>query len=185
MQNKPSRTSTLSAVGTHIYLIGMMGSGKSFWAQKIAAANGMDWIDLDAQVEKAMMMTVKEIFESEGEDFFRRKEKEALHNLSHLKNIIIASGGGTPCFYDNMQWMNEHGITVWLDEPVETLVERLKPGKKYRPLLKDLNDDKMKKCLEKILKERRHFYAQAKYHLNGRNISKKSFSEISNNHIHV
>jgi shikimate kinase len=131
------------------------------------------------------MITVKEIFETEGEEFFRKKEKEALHNLSHLKKIVIATGGGTPCFHDNMQWMNEHGITIWLDEPVETLVESLKPEKKHRPLLKDLNNAEIKKGLEKILKDRAHFYSQAKYHLKGENISEESFNEIIKNHIHA
>jgi len=97
-----------------LFLIGMMGSGKTYWAQQLAAAYHIDWMDLDSEIEKENLMTIKEIFETEGEENFRLKEQKALHKLARYQNIIIATGGGTPCFYNNMQWMNEHGITVLL-----------------------------------------------------------------------
>ena len=109
---------THSSAHSHIFLIGMMGSGKSYWAQQLATTYNMNWIDLDSEVEKENMMSIKVIFETEGEESFRIKEKNALHKLAHHKNLIIATGGGTPCFYNNMQWMNEHGTTIWIDEPV-------------------------------------------------------------------
>lgn len=158
----------------------MMGSGKSFWAQKISSKYKIDWMDLDAEIEKETMLSINEIFEIEGEDFFREKEMKALHNLAHRKNIIIATGGGTPCFHDNMQWMNEHGITVWIDEPIEILIERLRLEKNNRPLIKNLSDEEMKTFLAGKLKERTDIYSQSTYHLQGKNISKKSFEEIFN-----
>jgi shikimate kinase len=165
-----------------LFLIGMMGSGKSFWAQQLASIYKWDWVDLDAEVEKETMLSVKEIFETEGEIFFREKEKQALHRLSHLQNIIIATGGGTPCFYGNMKWMNEHGITVWIDEPVDVLFKRLLPEKSHRPLIKDLSDDELKVFLSGKLKERTPFYSLAKYHLEGKDISEKAFIEILKDH---
>ena len=160
----------------------MMGAGKSYWAQKIAGTHQLDWTDLDAQIEKDALMTIKEIFETQGETYFRDKEKEVLHNLSSFGNIVIATGGGTPCFHDNMQWMNEHGITIWIDEPVETLAERLKKEKAHRPLIKDLNDDKLIHFLSIKLSERSKFYSQCQHHLQGPNISERSFDEILQQH---
>lgn len=160
----------------------MMGTGKSYWAQQLADAHNMNWTDLDAQIEKEALMTIKEIFETQGEAYFRDKEKEVLHNLSSFGNIVIATGGGTPCFHDNMQWMNEHGITIWIDEPVETLAERLKKEKAHRPLIKDLNDDKLIHFLSIKLSERSKFYSQCQHHLQGPNISERSFDEILQQH---
>jgi len=156
----------------------MMGSGKSYWAQKIADTHNMEWIDLDAQIEKEASMTIKEIFAAEGEAYFRNKEKEVLHKLSEFGNIIIATGGGTPCFHDNMQWMNQHGITIWIDESVEVLAERLKKEKAHRPLIKDLNDEELIHFLSMKLSERSKFYNQCQYHLQGDTISAHSFTKI-------
>lgn len=172
------RTSTHS----RIFLIGMMGTGKSYWAQRIAASENIDWTDLDAQIEKDALMTIKEIFETEGEAHFRDKEKEVLHNLSSFGNIVIATGGGTPCFHDNMQWMNKHGVTIWIDEPVETLAERLKKEKDHRPLIKDLSDDELIHFLAIKLSERSKFYSQCQHHLQVPDISDRSFAEILQQH---
>ena len=162
----------------HIFLLGLMGTGKTYWAQQLSVSCRMDWVDLDAEIEKETMLSIAEIFETEGEEFFRRKEKEALHHLSKHHNIIIATGGGAPCFHNNMDWMNENGITIWIDEPVEILVKRLQPEKKHRPLIKDLNDSQLHEFLSKNLKERNHFYGQAKYHLQGDEVNEHHFIQI-------
>ncbi len=160
----------------------MMGSGKSFWAQQISEKANMDWIDLDQQIEKETSITIKEIFETEGEDYFRKKESETLHGLSKYDNIIIATGGGTACFYDNMKWMNEHGLTIWVDESIVVLTERLEKEKKHRPLIKDFSDEELKHFLSVKLTERSAFYSQSQYHLKGSNISDVSFMEIIRQH---
>src|SRR5205814_7849500 len=85
--------------GFRVFLLGMMGSGKSYWAQCIAEKTKMDWMDLDQQIEKDISVTIKEIFATNGEEYFREKERDALHKLSAYDNIIIATGGGTPCFH--------------------------------------------------------------------------------------
>jgi len=168
--------------GGRLFLIGMMGTGKSYWAQRIAASKNIDWMDLDAQIEKDALMTIKEIFETNGEAYFRNKEKEVLHQLGAYKNIVIATGGGTPCFHDNMQWMNKHGITIWIDEAVEVLAERLKKEKAHRPLIKDLDDEELLHFLSIKLSERSKFYNQCQYHLQGDKISDRSFAEILQQH---
>ena len=165
-----------------LFLIGMMGTGKSYWAQRIAGLENMDWIDLDAQVEKDTSMTIKEIFALEGEAYFREKEKHALHTLGNLPNIIIATGGGTPCFHGNMDWMNKHGTTIWIDEPVEILAERLKKEKAHRPLIKDLSDEELIHFLSIKLAERSMFYSKSKHHLKGSSICDHSFAEILHQH---
>lgn len=168
-------------MGHNIFLLGMMGAGKTYWAQRLSEQSGRDWIDLDAQVEKAAGMTVREIFESRGEDYFRKKEREVLQQLSSLGNLIIAAGGGTPCFFENMQWMNKNGVTVWIDPPVNILVERLKKGKAHRPLIRYMSDDEIKDFLSEKLEDRKPFYSLAQYHLQDEKISLHSFAQILGN----
>ena len=164
--------------GSRVFLIGMMGSGKSYWAQRLSEKREMDWMDLDQQIEKDTSLSIKEIFTSYGEEYFREKERDALHELSNYNNLIVAVGGGTSCFYNNIQWMNEHGITIWIDESVDILAERLKKEKAHRPLIKDLSDDELHNFLSNKLAERSPFYSQAQYHLQGTNISDSSFAKI-------
>jgi shikimate kinase len=161
-----------------LFLIGMMGSGKSFWAQRLSEKMNIDWMDLDQQIEKATSLTIKEIFAAYGEEYFREKEKDALHELSNYSNLIIAVGGGTPCFYNNMKWMDDHGITIWIDEPVEILAERLKKEKAHRPLIKDLSDEELFSFLSKKSAERASYYSQSQFHLKGDQISESSFAKI-------
>lgn len=158
----------------------MMGSGKSYWAQRLADESNIDWMDLDAEIEKETSLTIKEIFETEGEAYFRNKERDALHNLSAYQNIIVATGGGTPCFHNNMQWMNEHGSTVWIDEPVEVLVERLKPEKAHRPLIRNLSDEELKSFLSNKLKEREPFYSQARFRFSSNDLTIEELLELLN-----
>ena len=165
-----------------LFLLGMMGSGKSYWAQRIAEITKMDWIDLDQQIEKDTSMTIMEIFAANGENSFREKERDALRDLSKHDNIIIATGGGTPCFHSNMQWMNEQGVTIWIDESIDTLAERLKKEKEHRPLVRDLSDEELYDFLSRKLAERSPFYLQAQHHLRDGNISETSFAEILKSH---
>src|SRR3954463_10365891 len=100
-----------------VFLIGLMGSGKTFWAHKLSAILNIPAFDLDTEIEKAESKTIAEIFVEKGEAYFRKKENEILKNFSDNKNFILSTGGGTPCFHDNIDWMNVQGITIWIDEP--------------------------------------------------------------------
>ncbi len=169
----------ISLVNHHKYfLIGLMASGKTYWAQRLAALLEMDWIDLDQQIEKATGMSVREIFKTEGEEFFRAKERDTLRQLSSVNNLIVACGGGTPCFHNNMQWMNDNGITIWLHPEVDEMVTRLKRGKNKRPLISHLEDEELKNFVVNKLKEREPFYLQAQHHLHGNNISLATFTQL-------
>ena len=166
-----------------IFLIGMMGSGKSYWAQQIAAAANLHWMDLDAEIEKENSMSVKEIFETEGEANFRLKEKKALHKLAGYNNIIIATGGGTPCFFDNMDWMNTHGTTIFINEPVGILVERLQNEKAKRPLISNSPNDDLEILLQQRSAERSGVYSQAKHTITGSLASVVDFLKIVNSSV--
>ncbi len=165
-----------------IFLIGMMGSGKSHWCKKLSKKIKSGAYDLDFLIERLEEKTIAEIFAEDGEDYFRKKEAKTLRWFAEKKSFVLATGGGTPCFHDNMQWMNKHGATIWIDEPIEILEERLIKEKDHRPLIKSLTDDELHNFLSKKLAERRVFYSQATYHLNGNKISDRSFAEILKQH---
>ena len=144
-----------------IFLIGFMGSGKSHVGRQLAASTGMDFLDLDVQIEKDQQRSIRQIFEQEGEATFRQIERDALFSMAQQEHAIIACGGGTPCFFDNMDWMNRNGITIYLQTPVSILVQRLKPEKAHRPLLQNLDDEGLHIFIRAKLAERVPFYLRA------------------------
>ena len=160
------------------FLIGLMGSGKTYWAQRLSTLLECDWIDLDQQIEKATEMTIREIFATEGEDFFRAKERDTLQQLSSVNKLVVACGGGTPCFHNNMQWMNDNGTTIWLQPDVDETVTRLKRGKHKRPLIAHLDDEELKEFVIHKLEEREPFYSQAKLKFHGNDISLETFTQL-------
>ena len=165
------------AVGK-IFLVGIMGSGKTHWAQRLADHLNIDWIDLDQQIEKVTDMPVRDIFATEGEAYFRLKEKDTLRQFAGVPNIIISTGGGTPCFHNNMEWMNDNGITIWLNVDSAVLAERLMRNKYKRPLISHLEDYEIQAFIERKVKEREPFYSQAKYHITGSQITLEDFTKI-------
>lgn len=148
-------------MGKTIFLVGFMGSGKSTLGKKLATHFQADFIDLDTEIEKKCGKSVNEIFDTEGENFFREKEKEALRNLPDKEILFVATGGGTPCFHDNMKWMKEHGVVIYLNLPTAILIGRLKNDKKNRPLIKTLDDKALSNYINEKLEERNPFYEQA------------------------
>jgi shikimate kinase len=157
-----------------VFLIGMMGSGKSFWKQQLSKKLKTDGYDLDKIIESVEEKSVSAFFEQEGESSFRKTEAKLLRWFGEKKSFILATGGGTPCFHQNMEWMNQQGITIWLDEPVEVLVERLLLEMAQRPLIKDLSAQELDSFIENKLKERRPFYSQATKKLSGSEINLKN-----------
>ena len=156
----------------------MMGSGKSYWCKIIAQQLNLTTFDLDTVIETAANKSIAQIFEEQGEDFFRTTETESLHSFLNKDNCIVATGGGTPCFNSNMQWMNEHGLTIWLNEPVEVLAKRLVKEKAHRPLIKNLSDDELSGFLQQKLTERTPFYQQAKLHISSNQLSKVNLQQL-------
>lgn len=145
-----------------IFLIGFMGSGKSYTGKRLAAALGCDFYDLDALMEANEGGSVARIFEEKGETYFRELERQTLHETSKWERAVVACGGGTPCFFDNMDWMNAQGITVWLDPPAEWVLRRVQRKPHKRPLLAGLDTEaQWMEFIKRKLEERRPFYSRA------------------------
>lgn len=146
-----------------IFLIGFMGSGKTYWAKQLGQKLQIPYFDLDEQIEESEGATIAQIFAQQGEEAFRQKEKEALHLLAEThETFVMATGGGTPCFFNNIDYMNKVGTTVWINPSIESLHKRLLKEKTSRPLLKGLDDDGLKAFIIRKLGDRKIFYQQAK-----------------------
>lgn len=142
-----------------VFIIGFMGSGKSFTGRRLAELLGYPFVDLDDRIEEQAQKTIAEIFESGGEDAFRAAEKRALRAMDAFTDVVVATGGGAPCFFDNMDWMNQNGLTIYLQTPVEILVQRLEGEKAHRPLVRKVED--LQQFIEEKLRERSTYYLQA------------------------
>jgi len=161
-----------------IFLLGFMGAGKTTLGRAFAKAMNMDFIDLDYYIEARYRKTVRQIFEERGEDGFRQIERNLLHEAAEFEDVIVSLGGGTPCFFDNMDYMNGQGLTVYLECSPEVLVRRLKLGKDKRPLLKDKSDEQLMDYVVETMKQRAAFYEKAQLRMNGARLeSKKQVAE--------
>ena len=146
-----------------LFLIGFMGSGKSHLGKELAKALNYDFIDLDAYLEQREGETITTIFETKGADYFRTVEQKYLKQLASLTQTVIATGGGTPCFFDNIEWINQQGQSVYLNPTVNVLAHRLQSEMGHRPLLAGESKHSLKQFLHNKLKERSAFYEKAHY----------------------
>jgi shikimate kinase len=145
-----------------IYLTGFMGSGKTTFGKLLAQALHYEFTDLDHFIEKDQQARISELFEKSGEEGFRALEKRAIESTTHLTKHVIATGGGAPCFFDNMEVMNEHGTTIYLKLEPEALVKRLLPGMNHRPLIAGKSEQELLAFIESKLSERALFYEKSK-----------------------
>ena len=150
-----------------IFLIGYMGAGKTTLGKAFARAMGLTFVDLDWYIEERYHKTVSQIFAERGEDGFRELEKRMLHEASDFENVVISVGGGTPCFFDNMDYMNQMGETVFLDVDNQVLFRRLKVAKQQRPLLANKTDEELMAFIQEALEKRLPHYTKAKHVFNG------------------
>ncbi len=149
-----------------LYLLGFMGSGKSHVGKKLSARLQLPFLDLDDFIVEREGMSINEIFACKGEHGFRQIERKCLEETAEMDNAIIGCGGGTPCFFDNMEWLNKHGTTWYLNYPASVLFDRLKTRKAKRPLLKDMSDEQLLSFIEKKLEERAPYYEAAQFQYN-------------------
>ncbi len=149
-----------------IYLVGFMGSGKSYWGKRIADTLEINFIDLDDYLETKAGKTIASIFEEHGEAYFRKLEKKCLEEVSLLENTIISLGGGTPCFFDNIETINQTGISIFLKTSVDTIIERLKNETNHRPLLKEKSLDELRTFIQEKLESRNQFYEKSQFVVN-------------------
>ena len=146
-----------------IIIIGYMGSGKTTVGHALSQELGLPFYDLDWYIETRMHRTVKQIFDENGEEGFRKIEHNLLHEVAEFEDVIISCGGGTPCFFDNIDYINRQGETVYLKCTTDVLYKHLKMGKTVRPLLLNKTPDEVKTFIEAQLKQREPFYAKAKH----------------------
>ncbi|GAA4327435.1 shikimate kinase [Flaviaesturariibacter amylovorans] len=139
-----------------------MGCGKTHWGRKLAPALDLPFIDLDQKIEEHAGKPINAIFHEEGEEHFRQIEKEILHLLTEShEHFVMATGGGTPCFYKNIDYMKEKGLTVWINCSLDCLYQRLLNDKEHRPLVRDLGEDQLRAYIHRKHGDRKIYYRQA------------------------
>ena len=154
-----------------IYLIGYMACGKTTLGKELARKLSLSFLDLDKYLEKKYFKTIPQIFEEEGESGFRLKEQACLQEVAEFEDVVIATGGGAPCFFDNVEVMNRTGICIFLDVDAEELANRLLQSKTERPLVKGKSPEELVGFIEGMLEKRRPYYEQASYQITGSNIT--------------
>ena len=161
-----------------VYLVGYMGSGKSKNGKRIANKLGFDFYDIDVLFETKYQLSINDFFIKYGENLFRKIETEVLLSTKDFNNSVIATGGGTACFNENMEFINKNGTSIYFELSSKSLYNRLKESKKKRPLLVDYNEDELLKRIESQLKEREAFYKQAHYTIKGENLDVNEVVEL-------
>ncbi|MGL4851132.1 MAG: shikimate kinase [Phocaeicola sp.] len=162
-----------------IFLVGYMGSGKTTLGKAFAQACGLTFVDLDWYMEERYRQTVTQIFAERGEEGFRRLERKMLHEVGEFENVVVSTGGGAPCFFDNMEYMNRMGRTVYLEVSPERLFKRLKIAKQQRPLLANKTDKELMDFISEALQKREPFYKQAHLTFHGEELENKKEIEGS------
>ena len=153
-----------------VFLIGYMASGKSTAAKKLAKKLGLESVDLDKEIEKTAEKSIPEIFKTEGEKAFRKRERSELRKWIAKDDFVMACGGGTPCFFESMDEMNGAGKTIYLQMTPKAVVDRVMSSKEERPILKGLSEEKMLKKVDFQIGKREPFYSRAQITVNGVNL---------------
>lgn len=164
-----------------IFLIGYMGCGKSTLGKPLAKTMGYDFIDSDQYIEQIYNKSVEEIFLTETENGFREKELEFLKNISKRDNTVISTGGGMPCFNNNIDLINSIGISIYIKIPPKTILHRIVNSKKKRPLLQNKTELELLEYIESTLKHRELFYSKSKITIEGISITYKDIMDTLEN----
>ncbi|GAA4458065.1 shikimate kinase [Rurimicrobium arvi] len=160
-----------------VFLTGMPGSGKSYWSRQLAAHHGLAHTDLDKELEQRTGLTPPVFFEQYGEAAFREEERMALNALiaRERQDIVVACGGGTPCFFDNMQRMKDNGVVVFVHPPRHVLIRHLEEEQHLRPLLRG---GELEAVLDALWERRAADYRQAHFQIEGRELSLADFEPV-------
>ena len=148
-----------------IILIGYMGAGKTTVGKSLAKELGVPFYDLDWYIESRMRKTVAQIFAEKGEEGFRKIEYNMLHEIAEFEDVIVSCGGGTPCFFDNIDYMNQQGPVIYLKAEPEVLYKHLVMSKNDRPLLRGKSPEQLITFIREQLEKREPFYSKARYTL--------------------
>ncbi len=150
-----------------IFLTGYMGAGKTTLGKAFARELDIPFVDLDWYIEERFHKSIGELFSLRGEASFRDLERSMLHEVAEFDDVIVSTGGGTPCFYDNMDYMNKKGKTVFLDVHPDILFQRLHVAKQQRPILQNKTDEELHEFIRTALEKRLPYYTQALFHFDG------------------
>lgn len=149
-----------------------MGSGKTHWGKLLADKLGLPFMDLDTVIVEKEGKSVAEIFSAEGEEYFRFREKDVLEEIvADTGHFILSCGGGTPCFFNNIEFMKRNGKVVWLNTAIDVLKERLLKERMTRPLIREIGDGELRLYIIRKLGERRMYYEQADVMINEESIT--------------
>ena len=151
----------LEYVMERLFLVGYMGAGKTTIGKVLSKMAGLTFIDLDYYIEGRFRKTVSQLFAERGEEAFRTIEHNMLHEVAEFEDVLVSTGGGTPCFFDNMAFMRQQGTTIYLQVSVEELTKRLELFKRARPVLKNRSGEELKAFITDSLAARSSFYEQA------------------------
>jgi len=150
-----------------IFLIGFMGCGKTHWGKLLSQKLNIPFFDLDEKIIEHEGKSITEIFEGEGEEYFRLLEKDVLHLLTeNHETFVMATGGGTPCFYNNIDYLKKKGIAIWINCSVDCLYKRLAEEKEQRPLISKIPDEELRSYIVRKYSNRKIFYRQAQVIVN-------------------
>lgn len=161
-----------------IFLIGYMGSGKTTLGKRLAARLGYDFIDLDHAFEYLHQTSIAEYFKKHGEGAFRLGEAAVLKTMEYSPKTVIATGGGLPCFFDNMEWMNANGYTVYIKLNAKVLASRLENGQEERPLLRGKHGEALIEFIDEKLAERDPYYKEAQLIVSDMNLSAEKLEQL-------
>ena len=153
-----------------IYIIGYMCSGKSSISRKLAARLGYEAFDTDDLFEEKYHICVQDFFEKYGEDYFRKFESDILKKTGEMHKVVVSTGGGTPCFFDNMQWMKKNGTTIFVRISPQTSFYRIMNAKRKRPLVYGKSEDELRQYVESHYNSRLPIYEQADFIVKGENL---------------
>jgi shikimate kinase len=155
-----------------IFLIGFMGSGKTHWGKLLAAKLRLSFRDLDTVIVEKENKSVADIFAEKGEEYFRYQEKQTLEEIvMEEESFILSCGGGTPCFFNNIEFMKKNGKVIWLNTSIDALKERLLKERVSRPLIREIDDDELRRYIVRKLSERRMYYQQSDVTVNEESIT--------------
>lgn len=145
----------------NVVLVGFPGSGKTTIGKQLATQLGLRFVDLDAAIEEKYHTTIPQLFNKYGEFVFRKCEYATLTQVLQDNNMLLSTGGGTPCFHDAMDVINQHSISIYIKLSEDTLFDRLKDSRKKRPLTQHLNDEELRRFVKETLSFRKDYYEKA------------------------
>jgi len=155
-----------------IFLIGFMGSGKTHWGKLLSAKLHLPFRDLDSLIVEKEQKSIADVFSEKGEEYFRYQEKQTLEELiNEEESFVLSCGGGTPCFFNNIEFMKKSGKVLWLNTSIDVLKDRLLKERMSRPLIRDINEEELRRYIVRKLTERRLYYEQADAMVNEESIT--------------